>query len=358
LRLLNYFQEFFYMIRINLEVNDPTRSDGPKLLALAALFTQLAQGSTADQARAQLEEKTTSGRVVGAPAALAAPYTGPALDKADNPATGMPTPAEAFAPGGYVESADTATGAVSREELDQAVADATLPDPAAVFGGGAPNVPPPAAAPGASSVTTNGTPPAPNSGAQTAGANIPASAPGVDVDSEGVPWDASIHASSKTKIANGTWKVKRGTPELYLKERKEQLKAALAVGQAAATGNGAAGASATPPAIVPPPASAAGAGAPIPPPPSSAGNAPAPIPTPQASAQTTQGAAASNTVTLAQLLPRVTAAIGAGTLTADTAAAIVRELSDNKIDSVAMLAVAPALIPAFVARLDALGIPA
>jgi hypothetical protein len=68
--------------------------------------------------------------------------------------------------------------------------------------------------------------------------------------------------------------------------------------------------------------------------------------------------AASSGVTLAQVMPRVTAAIGAGTLTVDSAAAIVRELSDGKIDNVAMLAVAPALLPAFVARLDALGVPA
>lgn len=346
------------MIRINLEVNDPTRSDGPKLLALAALFTQLAQGSTAEQARAQLDEKVAgrSERVIGASAALAAPYTGPALAPADNPATGMPTPAEAFGGHGSVELDQDAAKLEALAGAGAAgptASDLALPDPAAVFAGAAPNVPPPAAAPDASSVTPSGTPSAPNSGAQTGGAPIPASAPGVDLDSEGVPWDASVHASSKTKIANGTWKVKRGTPDLYLKERKEQLRAAVAVGQSA----GNAGAAATPPAnVLPPPA---GAGAPIPPPPaSSPGNVPAPIPTPQASAQTTPAAAGSNTVTLAQVLPRVTAAIGAGTLTADSAAAIVRELSGGKIDNVAMLAVAPALIPAFVARLDALGIPA
>lgn len=341
------------MIRINLEVNDPTRSDGPKLLALAALFTQLAQGTPAEQARAQLDEKVAGRpeRIVGAPAALAAPYAGPALDPADNPAVGLPSPAEAFGAGndaaGSVSASSGQASALTSAASDvanQGGEDVALPDPAQVFAGNGPV---------ASSVTPSGTPSAPNSGAQTAGASIPASAPGVDLDSEGVPWDASIHASSKTKIANGTWKVKRGTPELYLKERKAQLRAAVAVGQSA----GNAGVPATPPApvLVPP----AGAGAPTPPPPpSSPGNVAAPIPTPQASAQTTPGAAGSNTVTLAQLLPRVTAAIGAGTLTADTAAAIVRDLSEGKIDSVAMLAVAPALIPAFVARLDALGIPA
>jgi hypothetical protein len=50
--------------------------------------------------------------------------------------------------------------------------------------------------------------------------------------------------------------------------------------------------------------------------------------------------------------------MAAGLLTPDSSAAIVREISEGKIDNVAMLAVAPALIPALVARLDALGIPA
>ena len=43
----------------------------------------------------------------------------------------------------------------------------------------------------------------------------PPQAPGIDVDSEGLPWDVRIHAGSKAKIADGTWRQKRNlAPEL------------------------------------------------------------------------------------------------------------------------------------------------
>ena len=86
------------MIRLNLEIQDPSRSDSAKLLALAALFTSLAQGDKADQTRAALEDKVV-GRVVGAPSGTvhAVPLARHAqLDPADNPAAGIPSPSEAF----------------------------------------------------------------------------------------------------------------------------------------------------------------------------------------------------------------------------------------------------------------------
>jgi hypothetical protein len=33
---------------------------------------------------------------------------------------------------------------------------------------------------------------------------------GVELDSDGYPWDHRIHSSTKSKISNGTWKTKRG----------------------------------------------------------------------------------------------------------------------------------------------------
>jgi hypothetical protein len=357
------------MIRLNLEIADPTRSDGPKLLALAALFTQLAQGTGAEQTRDALDKAVSGARPAAMPQAMAAPYAGQvvgagALDPADNPAAGMPSPVEAFgttmgnAAAGSVSAsfpspastgADSTSASPESENGGHSAPAASLPDPAVAFGGNsAPNVP----APGVPSMTPSGTPSAPNSGAQTAGASTLASG-GVDLDAEGIPWDASIHASTKAKLVNGNWKLKRGVGETYVLERKAVLRAALAAGNAAPG----AGAPATPPANVPVPPPA-GAGAPVPPPPGSVGNVPAATGTPQASQQTTPGAAGSSPVTLAQVLPRVTAAMAAGLLTPDSSAAIVREISEGKIDNVAMLAVAPALIPALVARLDALGIPA
>ena len=343
------------MIRLNLEIHEPTRADSPKLRALAALFLSLADGTTAEQTRAALDNKTPErperqvvlgGRQVGKTAMMEA------LSAADNPAAGMPTPAEAF----RQESPETAT--LPDPAVVFAGNAATLPDPAAVFAGNAAAVPPPPSGPQLSSAATPqtvapGSPalspvshPVPGNVPPPEAAPAPAAtisnALAVELDSEGIPWDASIHASTKVKIANGTWKVKRGTGEAYLKERKALLKAAVSAG-------GNAGAPATPPAnaSVPP---LAGAGV--------LGNAPAAIPTPQASQQTTPAAAGSNgAVTMARVLPRVTSAISAGLLTPDSAAAIVRELSDGKIDNVAMLAVAPALLAPFAARLDLLGIP-
>ncbi len=44
----------------------------------------------------------------------------------------------------------------------------------------------------------------------TVGAPAGLAAAGVDLDSEGYPWDHRIHSTTKSKIANGTWKIKRG----------------------------------------------------------------------------------------------------------------------------------------------------
>lgn len=38
----------------------------------------------------------------------------------------------------------------------------------------------------------------------------PTAQPGADVDSDGMPWDEKIHASTKTTNADGTWKARQG----------------------------------------------------------------------------------------------------------------------------------------------------
>lgn len=87
-------------------------------------------------------------------------------------------------------------------------------DPAAAFGGAqpaaplAPSIPPtvPAstAAPSApvNTALTTTTPGAAYSA-------VPAVSAGVDLDKHGLPWDGRIHAESKAKIADGTWRKKR-----------------------------------------------------------------------------------------------------------------------------------------------------
>lgn len=46
----------------------------------------------------------------------------------------------------------------------------------------------------------------------------------VELDSEGMPWDARIHTTARTKVANGTWKLARNTPnELVANVKAEYL---------------------------------------------------------------------------------------------------------------------------------------
>jgi hypothetical protein len=46
----------------------------------------------------------------------------------------------------------------------------------------------------------------------------------VDVDKNGLPWDERIHASSRAKIADGTWRMKRGVQEHVVTEVEAQLR--------------------------------------------------------------------------------------------------------------------------------------
>ena len=63
-------------------------------------------------------------------------------------------------------------------------------------------------------------------------ATVPTAAPAVERDSTGLPWDARIHASTKTKTAAGVWTAKRNTPP----ELKAQVEADLRGVPAPATG--------------------------------------------------------------------------------------------------------------------------
>lgn len=46
-----------------------------------------------------------------------------------------------------------------------------------------------------------------------------------ETDAEGIPWDDRIHASSKAKVGNGTWRTKRGCDENLLYQVKNELRA-------------------------------------------------------------------------------------------------------------------------------------
>lgn len=50
---------------------------------------------------------------------------------------------------------------------------------------------------------------------------------GVELDVKGLPWDGRIHASSKAKVADGSWRMKRGVDEALVATVTAELKAAL-----------------------------------------------------------------------------------------------------------------------------------
>lgn len=69
-------------------------------------------------------------------------------------------------------------------------------------------------------------PPAPALDALTGMAAAPTPhAPGVDRDAAGLPWDERIHASTKSKIADGTWKSKRGVDAALVVAVEAELRA-------------------------------------------------------------------------------------------------------------------------------------
>lgn len=48
-----------------------------------------------------------------------------------------------------------------------------------------------------------------------------------DLDSEGIPWDLRIHSSSREKVANGSWRVKRGVDKDLLAKIKAEYRSNL-----------------------------------------------------------------------------------------------------------------------------------
>lgn len=160
-----------------------------------------------------------------------------ALDPEDSPDAGLPviTPEAAFA------SAPPA---------------ADLADAVAAFESTLPNV---AQVPAPPLTTPAGTPPAPPNGAQTAG--VPTQANGVDVDKNGLPWDARIHAGTKGKNKDGSWTAKRNIDASIVPGVEAELRALMAIPSPAA-------------AVTPPPPPPAAAVVTPPPPPAAAPAAP------------------------------------------------------------------------------------
>jgi hypothetical protein len=71
----------------------------------------------------------------------------------------------------------------------------------------------------------------------------PAVAPstGADVDSQGLPWDARIHSSNRQKIADGTWRKKRGVSDTLVETVSAELRQIMAAPQRHDAGDGVTG---------------------------------------------------------------------------------------------------------------------
>lgn len=104
--------------------------------------------------------------------------------------------------------------------------------------------------------------PPPPSAASAVPSPPPAAAtptPAAAVDAKGLPWDERIHASSRAKIADGSWRMKRGVQSHVVEAVEAELRAQMGlVGQPGST------VAPSPAASVPPPP-AAPAPAPLPP---------------------------------------------------------------------------------------------
>lgn len=69
-------------------------------------------------------------------------------------------------------------------------------------------------------------PSAPSPAAAAPSTSAPAAPPvsSVDLDKNGLPWDERIHASSRAKIADGSWRMKRGVQQHVVDEVEAQLR--------------------------------------------------------------------------------------------------------------------------------------
>ena len=201
----------------------------------------------------------------------------------------------------------------------------TEPSPAEVFGGPLA----PSMSPGAEASTS--APPPPVATAPTSstlgGASSAAPAASVELDSKGLPWDERIHASTKSKLASGEWKNKRGIPPERITAVEAELRASLGASSA--------------------PLAPAVAAAPLPPV-APIATTPAPAAPVGASSPTTTTlppvapAVSADPADFTQLMPRISAAVAGGVL---PATALNDACVANGLPSIVGLQQNPAYVP-------------
>jgi hypothetical protein len=166
------------------------------------------------------------------------------------------------------------------------------------------------AGPAAPSVLAPSIPPAP----PAADAPPVPNASGLELDANGLPWDGRVHAESKGKIADGTWRKKRGVDQALVTEVEARLRELAAIPAAGV---------AMPPAVPEVPAAPEAPIVPV-------VEAPPPAPvTPIVPVADTPPAAA--VVTIADVFKFATAAEKARTLSPDARAAALQQLGFNSM---------------------------
>ena len=95
-------------------------------------------------------------------------------------------------------------------------------DPVAVFG--VPAAPLALSTPAIAGASTVAPPPPANTAPITTTPGVASSVAGVDLDAKGMPWDNRIHAESKGKIADGTWRKKRNLDPTLLATVEAELR--------------------------------------------------------------------------------------------------------------------------------------
>ena len=179
----------------------------------------------------------------------------------------------------------------------------------------------------------------------------PPPAPAVELDSEGLPWDARIHSSSKAKLAKtGAWKLARGCPPELAVTVLAELKAAMALPRVG-----------TPPTVTTITQDVVGGepSAPQPPaaleqstlPPPAIQSAPPPPPAQQPAAPPPVAAPPGTPTTFPAFLVAITQQQAAKKLTFDEVLAVLKE---NGLENIQLLTARPDLIPRIYSRLEAL----
>ena len=218
-------------------------------------------------------------------------------ERQGNAPTSIPAPAPMARPSGNTAPATTATPSPDiGQDADRPKSEALMAEEVARVGDGPP--PPP---------TVNAT---------------------ADTDANGIPWDVRIHAGTKAKLKDGTWKKKRGIDDALVTKVEDELKRVMNAGSSDMD-----------------PAAAFPAASPEPtaPPPPAAKEEPAAPPPPATAAQ-------SGAEDFSLLMKEIVAKQTAGTLSTELPAQIAQQLG---LTGVADLMKRPDLIPSFKAALPA-----